>query len=267
MKDDFLKKIIRVRRERILESQQRKNMVEIKKSAYESMEIKIAAGDLRRFVPCQEGNVGIIAEIKRASPSKGIIAENINVEKIAEKYIRGGAVGISVLTEPDFFLGADEFLSRVRKVSSVPVLRKDFVISEYQIYESLVLGADMLLLIIRMLESSQLRDYVALTRELRMEPLVEIFDEADMEKLFLSEAKLVGINNRDLKTFATDVKRASELAGFLEKGQIPIIASAIHSRRDMEVYLERGINHFLVGECLMRSSEPERKLKELICGI
>ncbi len=257
---DFLAKILKARLERVREVEARVPLAEVKRLAA----ARLAAGDFRVFKPRSRNEVGVIAEIKRASPSKGVIAAEVDVARTARAYDAGGAAAISVLTEPDFFLGSDEDLRTARGASTVPVLRKDFVVTEYQIYESAAIGADLMLLIVRMLEERQLADYVALSRALGMEPLVEIFDASELESLAKSGARLVGINNRDLKTFETDKNRALELARQLPPGMTPVVASAMQTPADMRFYTDRGVNHFLIGESLMRSPDPAAALGTLI---
>ena len=255
---DFLSKIITSRLLRVQEAEAKIGFPEVKRLAAEA----VSRRDVRKFIPRPETEIGIIAEIKRASPAAGVIARDVDVERLAGEYTRGGAAAISVLTEPDFFAGSPETLIAARRVSAVPVLRKDFVVAEYQIYESAVMGADMVLLIARLLEAGQLAEYAALTRELGMEPLVEIFCPEDAEKLTGCNARLVGINNRDLKTFAVNPKRALEMVKYAEAGATPIIASAIKTPEDVRFYTEQGVNHFLIGESLMRSADPEAELRK-----
>lgn len=261
--NDFLSKIMTTRLFRVQEAEAKIGFPEVKRLAAEAISRRAEAGDARIFIPRPKTEAGIIAEIKKASPSKGRISPDANVHEIAEKYTLGGAAAISVLTEPDFFLGSDADMIAARKASAVPVLRKDFIVTEYQIYESAMLGADLMLLIARLLDAAQLQEYVALARELRLEPLVEIFDESDLNSFLGCGATLVGINNRDLKTFATDVNRSLEMVKFLEPGQIPIIASAIRTPEEIQFYTRHGVNHFLVGESLMRSKDPAGELRQL----
>lgn len=253
-------KIVEARHARVRQAEARVPLAEVKRLAA----ARLSVGDFRTFNPRPKTEVGVIAEIKRASPSKGVIAADVDVAEIARAYEAGGAAAISVLTEPDFFRGTDEDLRTARAAVSVPVLRKDFVVTEYQIHEAAALGADLLLLIVRLLEPRQLADYVALTRALGMEPLVEIFEQTELASLYRSDAKLVGINNRDLSTFETDKNRAILLAERLHTSQTAIVASAMQSAADVRFYTDRGVNHFLIGESLMRSENPAAALKTLV---
>ena len=210
------------------------------------------------------GSIGIIAEIKRASPSKGIIRENLKAGQQARKYEQGGATAISVLTDQDYFQGSLADLEQARKNSSLPVLRKDFLIDSYQFYEAAASGADAVLLIVRILSQTQLSDYLALCRELDLDPLVEIHDEADLEQATLAGAELIGINNRNLATFKTDLAVATRLVSQFGPGQIPVAASGISSAEDIHRTKEAGINNFLIGESLVRASDPTRFLRQLL---
>lgn len=209
---------------------------------------------------------GIIAEIKRASPSRGVIRADIDPADYARKYEAGGAIAISVLTDSSYFMGSADDLKQARRASTIPVLRKEFVISEYQVYESAVMGADAVLLIARILSESLLCDLVAICRELGMDSLVEIHGPEDMEKAVRSGAKIIGINNRDLKTFDTDTGVAVRMVSGLSSGQIPVAASGINSRGDIEKMEQAGIHNFLVGESIVRAADPVAFIKKLKGG-
>lgn len=208
-------------------------------------------------------DVRIIAEIKRASPSRGIICEDIDPAKVAVDYQIGGAKAISVLTEREFFMGSLQDLEAVRDACSLPILRKDFTIEEYQIYESAAYGADAILLIVRLLEKQQLKDYISLATEIGLDCLVEIHHDSDVEKLDGSGAKIVGINNRDLKTFETSLDVAIRMVNLLGKKYLPVAASGIFSRADIEANLSAGIHGFLIGESLVRAADAVKFLQEL----
>lgn len=208
-------------------------------------------------------DVRIIAEIKRASPSRGIICEDIDPAKVAVDYQIGGAKAISVLTEREFFMGSLQDLKAVRDACSLPILRKDFTIDEYQIYESDVYGADAILLIVRLLEKQQLKDYIALATELGLDCLVEIHHDEDIEKLEGSGAKIVGINNRDLRTFETSLEVAINTVKKLGAGYLPVAASGIFEHDDIDRNLQAGIHCFLIGESLVRAADAVKFLQEL----
>ncbi len=221
----------------------------------------------RPFLPAVSSStaskIHIIAEIKRASPSKGIIRQDLDPAKWAQIYENGGAAAISVLTDREFFKGGPEDFKAARKACNLPMLRKDFLISSYQIYESAVLGADACLLIVRILEESALKDYLALCSELGMEALVEVHTADEIETAKRVGARLVGINNRNLKSFETDVATSASLALLLNADQTAVAESGIWSRKDVESLAEAGIRRFLIGESIVRSEDPAAFLKIL----
>ncbi len=207
--------------------------------------------------------MNVIAEIKRASPSKGKIRENVDPADYARKYELGGAAAISVLTDRNFFNGSPDDLREVKSAASLPTLRKDFIISSYQVYESAAMGADAVLLIVRALLPESLRVLLALCLGICLDALVEAHDESEFETAVKAGARLIGINNRDLATFKTDISTSIGLAGRAGPGQILVAESGIHTRSDIERLLAAGIWNFLIGEGLMRSEDPVRFLKGL----
>lgn len=198
----------------------------------------------------------IIAEIKRASPSKGSFCTDLDPESLARSYESGGASCLSVLTDRQFFQGSPEDLIAARNATRLPVLRKDFLIAPCQIYESCFLGADAVLLIARILSETQLRELLTLTHSLGMDALVEVHSEPDVTAAIRSGAILIGINNRNLQTFHTDIATSTQLVSQLAPDQIPVAASGIQNRQDIERLLKCGIFNFLIGESLVRSSDP-----------
>ncbi len=207
--------------------------------------------------------MNVIAEIKRASPSKGKIRENIDPAEYARKYELGGAAAISVLTDKNFFGGSPDDLKKVKAAAALPVLRKDFLISSYQVYESAVIGADAVLLIMRALLPQTLADLIALCESIGLDALVEVHDEGECEIAGKAGAKLIGINNRNLRTFETDISTSIGLAGRIGTGRVLVAESGIHTRADIERLLDSGIRNFLIGESLMRSDDPVGLLKFL----
>ena len=208
--------------------------------------------------------VNIISEIKRASPSKGLIRKDLDPVTYARAYERGGAAALSVLTDQSFFQGSPEDLKSAKGAVQLPVLRKDFTISAYQIYEAAVMGADAVLLITRILSEQQLSDYLALSGDLQLDALVEVHDEEDLEKAKNSGAILVGINNRNLRTFKTDINTAIELVKRFEPHQVAVAESGIHTRDDIEQLIDAGIWNFLIGESLVRAENPIAHLEYLM---
>jgi indole-3-glycerol phosphate synthase len=208
--------------------------------------------------------VNIIAEIKRASPSKGVICPDLNPVTYATEYERGGAAALSVLTDQLHFKGSVQDLKSARQSSNLPVLRKDFLISSYQIFESAVMGADALLLIVRILDPQQLKDYLDLCKDLHMDALVEIHSEKDIETSTRAGAKLIGINNRNLRSFETDIHTSIRMKSLLEPDQVAVAASGIRSRQDIEKLKKSEIWNFLIGESLVRAENPGIFLKSLL---
>ena len=228
----------------------------------------VTTGSRRSFLKALEkdgtSKINIIAEIKRASPSKGIIRENLNAEYYASEYEAGGAAALSVLTDKSFFKGSIDDLKKARAAVELPVLRKDFLISSYQIYESAAIKADAILLIVRILSKNQLKDYLDLCAELNLDALVEINSKDDIEAAAWAGAKLIGINNRNLSSFKTDINTAVNLVTLLSPDQIAVAASGISCRKDIDLNRDAGINNFLIGESLVRAERPSFFLNLLL---
>lgn len=220
----------------------------------------------RDFVAALESQStpAIIAEIKRASPSKGLIREDFDVATIAEIYDQHGARCISVLTDVDFFQGHKDFLAIAKAHSTLPILRKDFIIDAYQIYESFALGADCILLIVAMLDDVQLKDYCQLAQELGMAVLVESHTQDELERAIVLPTPLIGINNRSLHSFVTDINQSIELKHLVPEDKMIITESGINSPMDIQLMQSHGINRFLIGESLMRQDNIGDALDELI---
>jgi len=210
--------------------------------------------------------VNIIAEIKRASPSKGDIAPDLDAFRTALCYEKGGSAAVSVLTDPTFFKGSLDDLTAARSACALPVLRKEFIISSYQVYEAATAGADAILLIARILSAEKLDRLYALCRDLGMEALVEIHTPEDARTVAVCGARLVGINNRNLSTFETDIANAMDLVARLAPGQVPVAASGISRPADIQRNLNAGIFNFLVGESIVRSDDPVRFIRALMAG-
>lgn len=205
----------------------------------------------------------VIAEIKKASPSKGIIREDFFPAEIARSYEKGNAACLSVLTDVDFFQGSDSFIREVKTASKLPVLRKDFIIDEYQIYEARAIGADCILLIAAAMEQDQMRRLNDLAHELGMDVLVEVNDAAEMERALELPNKLIGINNRDLKTFVTSLETTFELLQMVSGDRIVVTESGIHTTDDVAAMRGHDVHAFLVGEALMKADDPGMRLVEL----
>ncbi|MGH9801996.1 MAG: indole-3-glycerol phosphate synthase TrpC, partial [Blastocatellia bacterium] len=239
---DILEKIVARKRERLEEAKRRVPLRQLKASMHTVGGKGILAPALRRDA------VNIIAEIKRRSPSKGVIRENFDPVGIARNYTAGGAAAISCLTEEDFFDGSLDHLRAVREVSPLPILRKDFVFDEYQIYEAASAGADAILLIAAMLEAPQFDDLLQRTHELGLDALVEIHDREELEKVIGYDVRLLGINNRNLRTFETRLETSLELAAELPKSITLVSESGIRTREDIDRLRAAGFHAFLIGE-------------------
>lgn len=212
----------------------------------------------------RDTNPAIIAEIKKASPSKGVIRADFDVAKIAAIYQQHGASCLSVLTDKDFFQGSHENIAIAHAHASLPILRKDFIIDDYQIHESRALGADCILLIVALLSDNQLRDYCQLAQELTMDVLVESHSLAEFKRALTLPTPLMGVNNRDLHSFKTDLTISITLAKQLPTDKYLITESGINSPADMHLMQQNGIRHFLIGESLMREADIGAKLDELM---
>ncbi|PKN04496.1 MAG: indole-3-glycerol phosphate synthase TrpC [Deltaproteobacteria bacterium HGW-Deltaproteobacteria-9] len=203
----------------------------------------------------------IIAEVKCASPSRGRLVENFDPVKIATTYAKSGAAAISVLTDEKYFMGHNNYLTQIRSAVQLPLLRKDFIIDHYQIYESLAIGADAVLLIARIL-GSDLREFIALTRELGLAALTEVHTALEMELALSAGAEIIGINNRNLDTFVTDINTCKELARYAPGGTILVAESAITTGADIDNIMQAGISAFLIGEALVTAPDIGNKLRE-----
>ena len=225
--------------------------------------IKSRRSLVRALRPQDPPGVNIVAEIKRASPSKGLFRPDLDAARLAASYEAAGAAAISVLTDHHFFKGSAEDLMVAKKATRLPVLRKDFLVSAYQVIEAAAWGADAVLLIARILSTEQIRDYLSLCAEFDMDALVEVHSEADLKKVRPTKACLIGINNRDLATFETDIQRAMDLARRLAPDQIPVVASGIAQPEDVRRNAAVGLRNFLVGESLVRSDNVGRHMETL----
>ena len=227
-----------------------------------------AAAPVRGFIAAIEQRLSaqqpaVIAEIKQASPSRGILRQEFDPAQIAASYERGGAACLSVLTDVDFFKGADVYLQQARAACSLPVLRKDFVIDPYQVYEARALGADCILLIVAALTDAMLPELLRLAHHLGMDALVEVHDADEMERALDLPARLIGVNNRDLRTFETRLDVTLGFVGRVPGDRILVTESGIHTREDVALMRRKGVHAFLVGEAFMKAAEPGEKLAEL----
>ncbi len=231
--------------------------------AYNPFTPKDVIGALRAT---EDNRYRIVAEIKKASPSRGLIRENFEPVEIAQAYERGGANALSILTEPHYFKGDREFLGMVRRYSSLPILRKDFIIDKYQVLEALVYGADFILLIAKALSRKELKELVSYSHHLGMEALVEIHDKVDLVKAIFAGANIIGINHRDLETFKIDMGLSERLIPLIPNGKVIVAESGIDSH-DTIVELSRvGADAFLIGEHFMRQETLEDAVRSIKYG-
>lgn len=216
------------------------------------------------LLPSSDGRIRVIAEVKKASPSKGVIREEFDHLEIARTYERNGASALSVLTDRHFFQGSIDYLSEIRQMVSLPLLRKDFVFDEYQIFEARGYGADAVLLIAAVLDDKELSDFVKLSLDLGMAPLVEVHDEAELERTLKANAEIIGINNRNLQTFKTDINTTVRLMNSIPEDKIVVSESGINTKEDIKLLKDAGVDAFLIGEALMREADIGKKLREFV---
>ena len=209
------------------------------------------------------GKPAVIAEIKKASPSKGLLRENFQPAEIAASYAKGGAACLSILTDRDFFQGSEDYLQQARQACDLPVIRKDFIIDPYQVYEARAINADCILLIVAVLEQSKLQALTELAHALGMDVLIEVHDAQELKTALTIDAKLIGINNRNLRTFETRLETTTELLSQIPKDRIVVTESGIHSIEDVTQMRSANVNAFLVGEAFMRAEDPGQALTSL----
>ena len=258
---NMLSEIITKKRERVAAAKQAVPLEDMRSLAHEA---RRRAKSHTLLNALRRDGINIIAEFKRRSPSKGIIRAAANLTDIAQSYQSGGAAGISVLTEEDYFAGSLDDLRQLKTAVQLPVLRKDFVFEEYQVYESAAAGADALLLIVAALDDQVLLRLRRLAEEeLGLDALVEVHTSDEMKRAASCGASLVGVNNRDLRTFEVSLETSLSLAREAPKGALLISESGLHSSQDLQRLHEAGYRGFLIGETLMRADNPEHALRDL----
>ena len=259
---DVLTEIIRKKRERVAAAKEVVPPEDLRRMA---VEVRTTATPHAFIDALRADGINIIAEFKRRSPSKGTIRADANLSEIVQSYEAGGAVAISVLTEEDYFAGSLDDLRNVKATVSLPVLRKDFVFEGYQVYESAAAGADAILLIVAALDDETLSDLRRLAEdELRMDALVEVHTSDELKRAAACGAKLIGVNNRDLRTFEVSLNTSLSLASQMPGGSVAISESGLHSANDLHRLREAGYHGFLIGETLMRADNPEEALRKLL---
>ncbi len=258
---DILKKIVAVKHQEVAAAQRRKSLTALRADAESRVLTRDFVGAMRSKIAA--GHPAVIAEIKKASPSKGVLREEFIPADIAQSYAEHGAACLSVLTDVDFFQGSVDFLKQARASCQLPVLRKDFMVDAYQIYESRAMGADAVLLIAACLDDAQMKDFEAIARNLDMAVLVEVHDQAELERALKLKTPLIGVNNRNLKSFEVSLDTTLTLRSHVPADRILVTASGIQTREDVLRMGAAGINAFLVGEAFMRTSDPGVALAEL----
>ncbi len=228
----------------------------------------LASSQVRRdfAAALRAGQPAIIAEIKKASPSKGVLAEHFDPPATARQYESGGAAAISVLTDRDFFQGSFEDLEAARSAVQLPVIRKDFTIDEYNVIEAAAHGADAILLIAAILSAEQLRGFREMAASYGMASLVEVHDEAELDAALTSGAQIIGVNNRDLRTFEVHLETSYRLAARMPAGVLKVSESGIRDKHDVQALSAAGFNAFLVGEHLMKAPDPAAALRSMLCS-
>lgn len=258
---DILIKILNRKREEITERSTSVSIAALKEQC-------VNADAVRGFISSIENKINnnlsaVIAEIKKASPSKGVLRENFDPAEIAKSYAEHGAACLSILTDKDYFQGHEDFLKQARAACDLPVIRKDFIIDPYQVYEARAIAADCILLIVAALDDENLHLLFNLAKELGMDVLMEVHDEQEMQRALKTQARLIGVNNRNLRTFETDLNTTVRMREMVSEYHILVTESGIHTIDDVALMRNNGVNAFLVGEAFMRAENPGQKLAEL----
>ncbi len=258
---DILKKILAVKAQEVALALSAKPLPKLRAEAELAAPVRVFVGAIRAKLAA--GQPAVIAEIKKASPSKGVIRPKFRPAEIAQSYAQHGAACLSVLTDEQFFQGSAEYLKEARAACNLPVLRKDFIIDEYQVWQARAMGADAILLIAAALTLSQMKALEALAHRLRMAVLVEVHDDAELEIALQLTTPLIGINNRNLRTFAVDLQTTLNLLPRIQNGRIAVTESGILQPEDVALMRSKQVHAFLVGEAFMRAPEPGVELARL----
>jgi indole-3-glycerol phosphate synthase len=258
---DILDQIIAVKREEVAAAQKQKPMAVVRADAESRVLTRDFEGAMRAKIAA--GQAAVIAEIKKASPSKGVLRAEFIPADIAQSYAEHGAACLSVLTDKQFFQGSVDFLKQARASCDLPVLRKDFMIDAYQVYEARAMGADAILLIAACLDDAQMADMEAVARSLDMAVLVEVHDRAELDRALKLKTRLVGINNRNLKTFEVSLQSTLDLLSCVPADRLLVTESGIQTVEDVKRMREAKVHAFLVGEAFMRAAEPGEALAKL----
>ena len=260
-----LKRILVRKLEEIQERQQHTTIDDLKRQVEANQSGPMAPRGFAKAMQAKldQGLPAVIAEVKKASPSKGVIRENFDPAHIAASYQSGGAACVSVLTDADFFQGHEDYLQQARAACNLPVIRKDFIVDPYQVYEARAIGADCILLIVACLEDQQMQQLAGLAEDLGMDVLVESHDAPELARALTLATPLIGINNRNLHTFELTLQTTFDLLAMMPKDRMAITESGIHTPADVVLMQNQNVNAFLVGESFMRAGDPGAKLAEL----
>lgn len=258
---DILVEILNRKQEEVAERSTRVPLESLKKQCEN-------ADAVRGFIRAIEEKIdnkqsAVIAEIKKASPSKGLLRENFEPAEIAHSYASHGAACLSVLTDKDYFQGSEDYLQQARAACQLPVIRKDFIIDPYQVYEARAINADCILLIVSALDDDALHSLFKLAHALNMDVLMEVHDQQEMQRALTTGARLIGINNRNLRTFETSLDTTLSMLDMVTDNHILVTESGIHTKQDVQLMRDNGVYAFLVGEAFMRAENPGEKLAEL----
>ncbi len=257
----ILRRIIDRKWEEVAERRRRESLSQLESRISEQSAPRGFAESI--VVRARKGAAAVIAEVKKASPSKGVIRADFEPAAIARSYQAGGAACLSVLTDIDFFQGSDVYLQAAREACALPVIRKDFTVDPYQVVEARAIGADAILLIAAALEQRQMEELSQTALESGLDVLVEVHDRAELERALELPTPLVGVNNRDLHTFETRLETTLDLLAHMPEDRVVVTESGIHTADDIALMRDRGVHAFLVGEAFMRAAEPGERLQEL----
>jgi indole-3-glycerol phosphate synthase len=256
--ESFLARIVSHKRDELAHAKKKLSLAALQQIA----QTQAAPRDFRRALKTGE-NIAVIAELKKNSPSAGVLREDFNPVELANSYVANGAAALSILTDEKFFGGNLENLQKARNVCALPILRKDFIVNPYQIWEARAHGADAILLIVAILDRSQLFELLSAAAETGMQALVEVHNEAELDRALLVGANLIGINNRDLRTFEVTLETTERLSKLIPSSCVRVAESGIKSRRDVERIAACGVDAILVGSHLMQQADPGEALTEL----
>jgi indole-3-glycerol phosphate synthase len=258
---DILKKILQTKQAEIALRSKTRSLAQLREQAAQADKPRGFYQALLNKVQAKQA--AVIAEIKKASPSKGVIRANFEPVNIAQSYEHGGAACLSVLTDAPYFQGHEDYLQAARAACSLPVIRKDFIVHEYQVTEARAINADCILLIVAALEDSQMAELYAQATELGMDVLIETHDRAELERALALQPPFLGINNRNLRTFETSLRTTLDLLPYIPSNTLLVTESGIHTQADVQLMREHEVNAFLVGEAFMRAPDPGTELKQL----